>query len=94
MPSLSRLRTRLVNVIEISTKLGVGNSKNCLNTVNKETGGSIMRLLSGVLVILSDGTRAVIDLILSGTYEKDQLAGELDIIIRKLVLFRTNNFIA
>ncbi len=53
-----------------------------------------MRLLSGLLVILSDGTRAVIDLILSGTYEKDQLAGELDIIIRKLVLFRTNNFIA
>ncbi len=52
-----------------------------------------MRLLSGLLVILSDGTRAVIDLILSGTYEKDQLAGELDIIIRKLVLFRTNNFI-
>lgn len=53
-----------------------------------------MKLLSKVLVILSDGTRAIIDLITSGTYDKDQLAGELDIIIRKLVVFRTNNFIA
>ncbi len=52
-----------------------------------------MKLLSGVLIILSDGTKAIIDLIVTGTYAKDQLAGELDTIIRKLVVFRTNNFI-
>ena len=52
-----------------------------------------MKLLSGVFIILSDGTRAIVNLIVSGTYEKDELACELDIIIRKLVQFRTNNFI-
>ena len=51
-----------------------------------------MKLLSGLLIILSDGTRAIIDLITSGTYAKDQVAGELDLIIRKLVAFRANNF--
>ena len=52
-----------------------------------------MKLLSELLIILSDGTRAVIDLCVTGTFNKDGLLWELNLLINKLVAFRSNNFV-